>query len=347
MKQPNPYIVISAGGTGGHVYPAVSVAEYLVEQSHAVSWFGRSSGFEQSLLSNHKTVKYVPIYHVFYQGRHRYIKLMAKVLGLVLAWGRCLITMLLNRPRYVIVFGSYISFPVGLAALCLRIPLIIHEQNSVWGRANRMLAPFCKKALSGFETTKTFDNQLVTGNPLRLSWLNRVPEVSRPQSDPRMRILVLGGSQGAQTINQLMIDLIETYPLLTERFTIQWQTGSHLVDLTHEAVEIHSYIDRMYEAYSEADVLISRAGAMTVSEALFFSLPAVFIPYPYATDQHQYHNAIAAAKQNKQMTVMDKPTVTELYEHLSAMNAQRHNRLVGDNPLIQYNGSKTLAEFIL
>lgn len=339
-------VVIAAGGTGGHVYPALSVAEYLLSQSSQVIWYGRTDGFEKDLLDRYPNIKYFTIGFSRRNLGAKAILKVVKIVHLCLAFSRSLYGLLNQRPNYIIIFGSYITFPVGLAAALLRIPIIIHEQNSVWGRANRMLAPFAKRKLCGFETQSQLPGQIVSGNPMRLTWQG--PSQRSGVKSNKLNLLVIGGSQGAVAINQLMVDLLKQYPAITEAYTIHWQTGRHEIDIQDtESIKISCYIDPINEAYESAELLLARSGAMTVTEALFFDLPSIFLPYPKATDNHQYYNALAAQKINAEVMLMNTPCVKQLYLYLMEFYSRKQLQMPVGKAKENICFDKTLKHFIL
>ena len=340
-------VAICAGGTGGHVNPAISVASYLQSKQYAIDWYGRSEGFERKVLKEINEVQYKNIgFSRKFWGTYATHSLI-KVLHMIIAFIKSLCYLMSKRPSYMVVFGSYITLPSAAAAIMLGIPIIVHEQNAVWGKTNRFLAPFATKRLTGFETQTKYANQVVVGNPLHYRWMNHVVKRKAHRPKSPLKILVLGGSQGAQSINQLIERLIEVDSHWRDNFDITWQTGHHQVKYaTQPSLTIKSFIDDMLPYYTDTDLLISRSGAMTVSEALFFELPAIFIPYPYAIYQHQYHNAKAVAE-NAPVVIEPSLCVHSLISHLSQFKEGIHPLLNKTCKSRGHRVSETMHHFLL
>lgn len=284
-------IIIMAGGTGGHVFPALAVAQSLRGQGWQVSWLGTKKGLESRVIPEQGIdIDWLSVTGVRGKG------LLTKVAGAFNLIKACLQAAKIVRqrkPDVVLGMGGFVAGPGGLMAKLAGIPLVIHEQNRVPGTTNRLLARFANQVLEAFpDSFNKKINAKCTGNPLRKAFLN-VQENTRSPGQAT-RILVVGGSQGAQILNQ-------TVPLAAAQLTaveIKHQTGEamlgqvtgHYKTLGVKA-EVSAFIDDMVAAYQWADMVICRAGAMTVSEVAALGKPAIFIPLPSAIDDHQTANA--------------------------------------------------------
>lgn len=296
--------LVMAGGTGGHVYPALATAEVLREHGIVVEWVGTNRGIEARVAPSHGYKL-----HALVTRGLRGKGLVSRIQGLVSLLMAALQSfwILLNyRPQVVIGFGGYAAGPAGLVASVLRIPLVIHEQNAVAGTTNRLLAKRARRVLAGFEGAFSEDVPVaVTGNPLRADIATvgaSVPDSLNFSSERPLRLLILGGSQGALALNQLCPAAIATLSAL-DRAVIHviHQCGDRHADTTEAfwgetsiaQLEIRPFIDDMASTYEWADMAICRAGALTVSEVAVTATPALLIPLPNAIDNHQLHNAQA------------------------------------------------------
>jgi len=285
-------IVIMAGGTGGHIFPALAVAQELKQQHWQVSWIGTEQGMESQVVSQDKIeIDFLSVNGLRGKGRLALIKMPLMLIKACLEARKIL---QLRKPNVVLGMGGFVAGPGGLMAKLMGIPLVIHEQNRVPGTTNRLLAKVAKKILQAFPNSFPEKAQAIcTGNPLRANFLKQYKIEQRATESP-LRILVVGGSLGAQRLNQV---LPETAKLL-ENVTIRHQTGIKMqaeVEQSYQSKNVQAnvtaFIDDMSEAYHWADVVVCRAGAMTISEIAAMGIPAVLVPYPYAIDDHQTANA--------------------------------------------------------
>lgn len=286
-------VMILAGGTGGHVYPALAVARYLSERGHRVFWMGTRSGLEARVApANAFPIDWLSV--AGFRGKHGLKLLKAPFL---LAWACCQAARILSRrrPDVVLGMGGFVSGPGGLMAWLMRIPLIIHEQNAIPGTTNRVLALLASRVLEAFPATFAPRTRAVcTGNPVRAEIVRiRREDPSYPKGTPC--ILILGGSQGAQRLNRVVPRVIAS---LNRKVEVLHQTGLQMkeeTDAVYRALSIDAhvlaFVEEMSEAYRWADLVICRAGAMTVSELAIAGLPSVLVPFPYAIDDHQTRNA--------------------------------------------------------
>jgi len=301
MTTLKPLVLMMAGGTGGHVYPALAVASELLSRGYRVEWVGTDRGLE------HRVVPAAGIeLHCLPMRGIRGKSVVHKLLGvlfLAVAALEALVLVMRLGPRCVVGMGGYAAGPAGVAAWLLRKPLIIHEQNAVAGTTNRMLAPLAKKIVTGFPGAfKTGVKFEVPGNPVRRDLVEAAASASYDYDGSRpLRLLVLGGSLGAQPINELVPDVLRK--ILAEGANIEvWhQTGEAHVDgvreqygsLLQHGVRVAPFIEAMHEAYAWADIVLCRAGALTVAELAVMWRPAILVPLPHAIDDHQSANARA------------------------------------------------------
>ncbi|MBQ4833855.1 undecaprenyldiphospho-muramoylpentapeptide beta-N-acetylglucosaminyltransferase [Pseudoalteromonas sp. MMG010] len=287
-------LVVVAGGTGGHIFPGIAVADYLKQQGWQVSWIGTPDRMEATVVPKHDIdIDFINVKGVRGNGIKRLIKAPFMVINAILQARKVLKK---QRPDVVLAMGGYVTGPTGIAAKSLSIPLVIHEQNAVAGMSNKYLAKFANKVLAAFPTAFASNNVEVVGNPVRESVAN---VATRSVSSP-INMLVVGGSLGAQVLNQT---LPEAFNVLAQnnKLNVWHQTGrGHLNKVqnayteqgfTNETAKVAEFIDDMDGAYEWADIVICRAGALTVSEIAAAGKMAVFVPFPHAVDDHQTANA--------------------------------------------------------
>ena len=284
------YFLVMAGGTGGHVMPALCFAECARERGHRLSWLGTAAGLEARLVPA-AGLELATIDMAGVRGRG-VGGWLAAPFRLARALWQVLCLLRRRRPDLVIGFGGYSSAPGGLAAKLLRVPLVIHEQNAVAGTANRLLARMADRVLCGL--ADVLPRARVVGNPVRAA----IFAVARARAEAgRVRLLVLGGSLGARFLNQTLPQALAVLPA-AERPQVRHQAGEQAVQETRDAyaaagveAEVVPFIDVMVAAYEWADLAVCRAGAMTVAELAAAGLPALLVPYPHAIDDHQSANA--------------------------------------------------------
>ncbi len=291
-------VLIMAGGTGGHVIPALSVAKTLQDQFGCqVEWIGTAKGLETALVPQANiTLHLLPISGVRRSGLWRKFMFPWQLLQAVV---QSLLIMRRFKPHVVLGMGGYASGPGGIAAWLLRVPLVIHEQNSIAGMTNAYLAKLADCVLAAFPNTFAERLQpIVTGNPVR-SDIAQLPEPRarfRTHAPP-LKLLILGGSLGALKLNQQIPRCIQKIAL-DSRPEIWHQCGRAHLEKTQEeyatagvGARIESFIDDMASAYQWADLVICRAGALTIAELAAAGLGSILVPYPFAVDDHQTTNA--------------------------------------------------------
>lgn len=295
-------ILIIAGGTGGHIFPALAVADELQKQGVVIEWMGTEAGMEKKLVGDRYPIYYLSV--KTFRGKNIVQKCFApfRLINAVLS---SLIIINKINPDVVLGMGGYATGPGGIATWLLRKKLVIHEQNAAPGLTNRILSRFATTVLEAFPNAFPKKTKAATvGNPVR-------PSIIKMAHDHRYystrekpwRILILGGSQGAQFINRLMMDFVAKSA--DRRTFLLWhQTGMKDFETVKAAYAVYEdfphrvapFIERMDEAYTWADIVISRAGALSVAEIEAAGLPSILIPYPFATDDHQYKNALFLRK---------------------------------------------------
>lgn len=288
-------IVIMAGGTGGHVFPGLALAKAFQDRGIAVSWLGTQGGMEKEWVERAG----LPFHAITIQGlRGKGWKGWLIAPWRVLqAWGQARTYLKLQRPDAVLGMGGFVCGPGGLAARTLGIDLILHEQNAIPGMTNRWLAPLAKRVITAFpQTTLQGAHVIELGNPVREGF-EAIATVEQKTSEVPLSILVVGGSRGALALNETVPKAIARLPE-NMRPKIRHQTGSKTLEKALESyrnanvtAEVVPFIDDMISAFAQADLVICRSGALTVSELMAAARPAIMVPFPHAVDDHQTANA--------------------------------------------------------
>jgi UDP-N-acetylglucosamine--N-acetylmuramyl-(pentapeptide) pyrophosphoryl-undecaprenol N-acetylglucosamine transferase len=295
----NPCLMVMAGGTGGHVIPGLAVAERLRAQGWRVVWLGNPSGME-ARLTERAGIPMRPLVFSGLRGKGL-ANMLWMPLRLMRAFAQAIAALRAEQPHVVLGMGGYVAFPGGMMASLLGRPLLIHEQNSVAGLTNRVLAKLADQVFEAFPGSfgPSQANRVIwVGNPVREVILDLPPPEQRyRQRQGPLRLLVLGGSLGAQAINELLPKALSLISR-TNRPKILHQAGEKHLDALQMAyaqvdvaAQLEAFIGDMAQAYAEADLVIARAGAMTVSEVAAAGVAALFIPFPHAVDDHQTGNA--------------------------------------------------------
>lgn len=290
-------VLIMAGGTGGHVIPALAVARYLREQGASVVWLGTHKGIEAELVpAAGFDIEWLNIGGLRGKGVMTRLLGPLRILLAMLQAGRILLR---RRPAVVLGFGGFVTGPGGLVARLLGYPLVIHEQNARAGLTNRLLARVATHVLEAFPgSLPARHGAVTTGNPVRreIAALDAPPARLAEREGP-LRLLVIGGSLGAQVLNETVPAAVAGMPA-GQRPLIRHQAGKRNIDQARQAYEqagvaadVTAFIDDMAAAYDWADLVICRAGALTVSELAAAGAAAILVPYPHAVDDHQTRNA--------------------------------------------------------
>jgi UDP-N-acetylglucosamine--N-acetylmuramyl-(pentapeptide) pyrophosphoryl-undecaprenol N-acetylglucosamine transferase len=286
-----PLIFIAASGTGGHVFPALAVAEFL-QKDYQIIWIGTDNGIE------HKYVQYQICSINFGGFRKKSIIHQIKILkNLFSAIIQNIKLIDHYQPVGVITFGGYISIPLGIAAKLKNIPLIIHEQNSIAGMSNKILNFWSVRTLTAYNQVLSSQKTIVVGNPLRNNF-NKNFHVAKTLSDNnKINIMIMGGSLGAKYFNDQLpavINNLENIASVVHQIgkssTVQEVLARYDATKNDVAVKVVEFIDDVLQEYLAADFIICRAGALTVTEISCVGIPALFIPLPHAVDDHQFYN---------------------------------------------------------
>lgn len=274
-------VLIMAGGTGGHIFPALAIAEELNKHSVNIEWLGSKNGIENTLVPRHN-IKLHRVNTVGLRGKNLITLIKAPFL-LSLSLLQTFAVFMRVKPNTVIGMGGFATGIGGVVAWILKIPLVIHEQNSIPGTTNKSLKKIATQVFQAFDGAFTDNKVITSGNPILFK-----PK-KNSVSGKILNLLIIGGSLGSKPINdivsQLNIDI-----------NIYHQTGKQHLDAVsaqygNKNVKVVAFIDDMAQAYAWADIVLCRAGAMTVSELMSSAKPSILIPLPHAIDNHQFYNA--------------------------------------------------------
>lgn len=334
-------VMIAAGGTGGHVYPALAVARVLQESDVPVVWMGTRQGLEGRVVP----AAGIPMEWISVAGLRgkSFRDTLLGPLKLVRSLYQAFRAFRRHRPRAVLGMGGFVAGPGGLMALLTRKPLVIHEQNSVAGLTNRLLSRFASRVLTAFpDVLGACQSVEQIGNPVRRDIEQLGATRSAERNSSACHVLVVGGSLGARTLNRNVPPALAQWLSTSDTNTalsVWHQTGSAELDATRAAyaahdmidtaenatggtssVRVDAFIDDMVAAYDWADLVICRAGAMTISELSAAGLPGILVPYPYAVDDHQTTNALWLVNADAAISIADEALSAErLATELSAL----------------------------
>lgn len=339
-------IVIMAGGTGGHVFPALAVAQYLTEQEWQVSWIGTHKGMESRVVpENNIEIDWLTVNGLRGKGFFALFKMPLMLIKSCLEARKILQA---RKPDIVLGMGGFVAGPGGLMAKLMGIPLVIHEQNRVPGTTNRLLSAMANKVLQAFpDSFAQAKSAIFTGNPLRQRLTQQDYEKKR-YSDV-LHILVMGGSLGAQRLNEVVP---EALALLNQKIEVRHQTGQAMCQAVMKAyqdkainAQVTAFIDDVVDAYTWADLVICRAGAMTVSEIAALGLPSILVPYPYAIDDHQTANAqYLVASGAGIMIVQHQLTEPFLAEKITYCSTRLEEMAIAARQSAKLNATELVAE---
>lgn len=319
-------ILITAGGTGGHVYPGLAVARALQEQNIPVVWMGTEKGLESKVIPEAGIhMVYLSVSGLRGKG---ILSLLNAPFELTKALFQSFMIMRKVKPAAVLGMGGFVAGPGGLVAALMGIPVVIHEQNAIPGLTNKLLSKVSKKVLEGFPGTFAGIKKAIgVGNPVRQDIASLAMPLTRLGDRwGRVRLLIFGGSLGAQALNEVVPMALSEVPL-DKLPLVRHQAGKNKDDVTRKRyaqlgveAEITDFIDDMAEAYEWADLVICRSGALTVAELAAAGLASIMVPYPYAVDDHQTANAKYLSNAEAAILMpqdeMTKETLAELLEDL-------------------------------
>ncbi|RUA06722.1 MAG: undecaprenyldiphospho-muramoylpentapeptide beta-N-acetylglucosaminyltransferase [Gammaproteobacteria bacterium] len=302
----NKTIIIMAGGTGGHIFPALAIAKALAQHSVKVEWLGTKKGMENSLVPKHN-IKLHTVSAVGLRGK-KLLSLTKAPFLLSLAVLQTFAVFIRVKPDAVLGMGGFASGIGGLVAWLLRKPLIIHEQNAILGTTNKSLSKLATQTFQAFDGAFSDNSVITSGNPVAFQ-----PKNNHKKGE-KLNLLIIGGSLGSKPINDIVSKL-------TIDINIWHQTGKQHLDTvqaqySNKNAKIVAFIDDMASAYAWADVVLCRAGAMTVSELMLAAKPSILIPLPHAIDNHQFYNAKILADHRAGILIEQKKLTLEGLEEI-------------------------------
>jgi len=321
----SPTVLIMAGGTGGHVFPALAVADCLRDSGFNVEWLGTHRGIESRVVP----AANIPIHYILasgLRGKNILNSLRALVMFTV-AFFQSAAVIFRVRPVCVLGMGGFVSAPGGLASWLLRKYLVIHEQNAVAGTSNKMLSKLARRVLLGYPIELGGEKSEFVGNPIRGDISALLDPKTRFENRDRLRLLVIGGSQGSRPINECLPKALAAIPV-AHRPLVWHQAGSAHIDVVRDCygsldvdVKAEAFIEDMAEAYQWADLVLCRSGALTVAELSAVGIASILVPLPYAIDDHQTANAKWLTDNGAGILMresdMSVASVSELLESLS------------------------------
>ncbi len=290
-------ILIMAGGTGGHVFPALAVADYMKVSGWRVVWLGTKGGMEEILVPQ-KGYDIEIMDFSGLRGKNLMVWFLLP-LRLLLAFWQSAKVLFQIRPDVVLGMGGYPAFPGGIMASLLNKPLLIHEQNSVPGLANKILAKFADKVLLGFPNAIRNEKKIIfSGNPVRkeISQLD-IPDKRYAGRSGKLKLLIIGGSLGAQALNTIVPKMLKLIPDHMRPLVTHQAGRKHLETLKKNYAEagvegeLLVFIENIAVQYADCDLVICRAGALTIAELTVAGIASILVPFPYAVDDHQTSNA--------------------------------------------------------
>jgi UDP-N-acetylglucosamine--N-acetylmuramyl-(pentapeptide) pyrophosphoryl-undecaprenol N-acetylglucosamine transferase len=293
-------VLIAGGGTGGHVFPALSIAEAIkaIAPGTDVAFVGRKEGLEMTVFSQ-RGYRFYPVSTGQIRGKG--LAVLWSAFSMIVGIVESVRILVGFKPDLVVGVGGYVSFPVGIASVFFGKKMVLHEQNSVPGSANRFLGRFAVKVFMGFSDAGKFFNKektIYSGNPVRYE-LVKMSLGKKVARQTKYNLLILGGSSGAVRLNYLGLDLVRMIKERNLPFSVYHQTGKKNIEEMEKAYEgfgeiVHyfPFAEDIGKYYEIADFAVARAGAVTIAELSCFGIPAVLIPYPFAADGHQEKNAL-------------------------------------------------------
>ena len=323
-------ILMIAGGTGGHVFPALTIAKKFEEHGNDIFWIGKLDSLEERIASE-EGFHFFPIQAKGFLGKN-FIGKIGAIFTLSISILKSIVLIIRIKPDLAISTGGYLSLAPGLATIFL-CPLYIHEQNSIPGLSNRILHRISKRTFEAFPGTfkKSIQKVINVGNPIR-DEISRIADLDKTE-DGRFRVLILGGSQGSQQINDILIQAVQDKKNLSH-WVITHQVGQLNTFKLKEAYiksgvkfVIKEFIEDIAAAYRESDIIISRSGAMSVTEICAAQKACILLPLPWSADNHQIFNAkFLADRGAAQMIESDISNAEILYELLIDLEKDDNKR---------------------
>lgn len=312
----NTKVMVMAGGTGGHVFPALAVAKELQQRGAEIMWLGTRRGLESEVIpAAGIAITFVNIAGLRGNGLLGWFIAPVRILRALL---QVVIGIRKFGPHVVLGLGGFVTGPGGVAAWLLRIPLVIHEQNAIAGLTNKLLVPFSKVVLQGFPNTFATSKAIHTGNPVRSDILTVCAQAKSSNTAEPVHLLVVGGSLGAKALNEIvpcaLHDIVKKLA-----FEVWHQTGKkhctetqNLYKQQNVTAKVEAFIDDMSAAYAWADVVVCRAGALTIAELAAAGKAAILVPYPHAVDDHQTANAAYLSDNGAAFLIQQKELTAEI-----------------------------------
>lgn len=317
-------VLLMAGGTGGHVFPALAVADELRQRGIQVAWLGTQKGIEADVVPKAGIdISFIDVAGLRGKGALGWLLAPFKLLH---ALWQAIGVLKKLRPSVVLGMGGFVTGPGGVAAWLLRRPLVIHEQNAIAGMTNKLLVPFTTRVLEAFPGTIKSPKTIHTGNPVR-TVIGAQPKPWIAAENQTIHLLVVGGSLGAKALNEVVPQALAQ--LSKEQRPQVWhQTGKKNIDETLKLyktlnieAKVEPFIERMGDAYAWADLVLCRAGALTIAELAIAGAPSILVPYPYAVDDHQTSNAKYLVDNGAAVLVQQRDlTVSRLLELLAQLD---------------------------
>ena len=350
-------IVFAGGGTGGHLYPALAVADVLRERRRDVGirFVGARRGIETRLVpAAGYPLLALPLAGL--KGAGPFARLLAAAGA---GWGvaRCVAAMLVERPSVVVGVGGYASGPAVVAAKLLGVRTMVMEQNHFPGATNRALAPRVDVVCVPSEAARARlgGRGIVTGNPVRAAFT----AIGPPPGADRLSLLVFGGSRGARTINRAVVEALPALERMPSPPRVVHQTGEDALERVREAYatrpsldgDVRAFLDDMPRRVAEADLVVCRAGATTLAELAAAGRPAILVPFPHAADDHQRHNAEAVADAGAAVVVLDRDadgaSIAGAVEKLASDPARRSSMAAAARTLARPDAASRIADLAL
>ena len=358
---------ITGGGTGGHIYPAIAVADEFLkdEDTEKIYYVGNPNNLEASIVSG-KNYEFLPVVSSG-MPRHLSFELVTWTLKMFFAWLKCCFYIIKYKPDVIFGTGGYVSAPALLAGLAMKVPFVMHDCDANPGLVTRKLAPYAKSVSAAFDVAKEKLNNpdcRVNGNPIRgdFAILSKIEARKSLGLEDKTTICIMGGSQGAKTINNAAVGILKS---LTKDFDAQviFQTGkknfdnviSRLKEIYPEFKNdkdliIKPYFEDMVTVLKSCDIAVSRAGSLSISELCASSAAAIFVPYPYAAADHQRKNAKCMVEQGAGVYLEDENTnpdtllkvIAELLENKEKLKQIQNNAA----KLAKFDGVKNIISQI-
>lgn len=321
MTMTHKTLLIMAGGTGGHIFPAMAIAREMQRRGWDVHWLGTVGGMETMLVPKAGYRLDTLVFNgVVGKG------LLAKVLLPIRLLRACIAARAVLRkvrPQVVLGMGGFPALPGGLVAAWMKLPVAIHEQNAVPGQTNKLLAPRATRVLAAFPGAfrGLRPPASVVGNPVRSDIIESAQRRSPWDGTRPLRMAVVGGSRGAQALNEIVPLALAKVPT-AQRPSVIHQCGKGRLDIVRNAyrsagvqAEVREFVEDMAALYASVDLIVCRSGASTVSEVACAELPAIFVPYPFHSDQQQLHNANVLASAGGAIVIEQKTLDAEILAH--------------------------------